>query len=97
MPQTTILAAGTAAGTSSNVTVAAGASAIISAFVAAGKVPPSVELGLYMATPGADAFVANLGEKPTVIHNPTTTPVVYRVKRENIASNGTAVGAVAIT
>ena len=97
MAQTTILTAGTTAATSSDVTVAAGANAVISPFVASGVLPASVELAIYMVTPGADVFVAELNNRPEVVTNPTATAIVYRVRRPDMSAYGVGVGVVAIT
>lgn len=97
MAQTTILAAGTTAATSLDVPVAAGASAVISPFVASGAVPASVELAIYMGSPGADVFVAELTNRPEVVTNPSATAITFRVRRPDISAYGVGVGVVAIT
>ena len=97
MAQTTILAAGTSADTSSDVSVAAGANAIF-ALLAASVPPDSIQLAIVIAiTGGAEAFVGYLGNEPVVVTNPSGSEIVYRVKREDVSGYGLNVGAVAIT
>lgn len=78
MAQSTILAAATAAGTSSDVVVAAGASVTIGLFVASGGLPPQDFALVYQDTPGGDNPLCELtGTKPTtVLSGPGTFRVV---------------------
>lgn len=80
MAQTTVLAAGTTAATSTDIVVAAGASVTVGLFVATGGIAVSGPVGeVWADTPGADIPVATLSvDKPaTVISGPGT----FRVKR----------------
>jgi hypothetical protein len=90
MPQTTILAAGQTAATSTNVVVAAGDVVSVGLFTAAGAVPSGVEIDIRMATPGEDNFVAKLTQanQTTAISGPGT----FRAYRKNIAAQGVNVG-----
>ena len=90
MAQTTILAAGQTAATSTDVVVAAGTVATIGLFTASGPVPCGVEIGVRIATPGEDNFVAKLTQanQVTVISGPGT----FRAYRRNIAAYGVNVG-----
>lgn len=99
MAQTTILAAGSGAATSSDVTVPPGGTAIVSMFIAAGSIPGSISLDVNLVTTaGAIARIGSInGEFPaTAIYNPTATAMVYRITRPNIASSGYSVGAIAV-
>jgi len=88
MAQTTILAAGSTAATSSDVTVAAGASVSVGLFSAAG-IPKDIELPIYMDTPSLDAQVGVLTAKtPAIV---LSGPGVFRVRREALA-NSVSVG-----
>ena len=89
MAQTTILAAGTSAATSTDVTIAAGAQKTVGVF-ATGGIPPSIELFVRMATPGGDNQVARLSSanQTTMLVGPGT----YRVARKDISATGVAVG-----
>lgn len=61
MTQTTILAAGVSAATSSTVVVAAGATVTIGLFTVAGLTAPSdVKLNITMKTPGVDNVIDQL-------------------------------------
>lgn len=90
MAQTTILAAGQTAATSSDVTVAAGAMLTIGIFTSSGPVPSGVEIDVRIDTPGEDNFVAKLTQanQVTVINGPGT----FRAYRRNIAAYGVNVG-----
>lgn len=90
MAQTTILAAGTDAATSSNIEVAAGAQKTVGIFSAT-SIPPSIELFVRMVTPGSDNQVARLSNasQTTMLVGPGT----YKVVRKDISDAGVAVGA----
>lgn len=80
MAQTTILAAGTTAATSTDVVVANGASVTIGIFTAsAAGIPGNEGVAVYIDTPGADMVEVELtGKRPTrVISGPGT----FRAKR----------------
>lgn len=80
MAQTQILAAGTTAATSTDVTLAAGAHAQISIFTAStGQIPDAARLELRIDTNGADALVDELTRERQSIH--LIGPGVYRVFR----------------
>ena len=89
MPQTTILAAAQTAGTSTNVTVAAGTVATIGIF-ASTAIPSIVEIDVRQVTPAGDNFVAKLthANQTTVISGPG----VFRAYRRNISAGGVNVG-----
>ena len=87
MAQSTILAAGTTAAVSSNISVAAGTSIIVGIFVDSGNIPNGVQLNLVMDTPGQDVSIAKLTTStPAVL---LTGPGTFRVIRAAIT---TAVG-----
>lgn len=89
MAQSTILAAGITAATSTDVAVAAGASVTVGIFAAgAGALPSSVQFRVYVDTPGADRVAAKLTQASpvTVVAGPCT----FRVRRP--AYTGTAFG-----
>lgn len=91
MAQTTPLAAGQAAATSSDIVVAAGASVTIGLFTdhPSGAVPGRFEYWLMADTPAQDRRVVDLGKvAPQVISGPGT----YRVIRPDISANGVNVG-----
>lgn len=82
MAQTTILAAGTTAATSTDVAVAAGASVTVGIFTAsASGIPGNTGVTVYIDTPGNDVVAAELtGNKPTaVISGPGTFRAVRGV------------------
>lgn len=90
MAQTTILAAGQTAATSSTVTVGEGESVTIGLFTATGPVPFAIELAVQVVTPGVPKGVARL-----TAANPTTVlagPGVFQVRRSNITAYGKNVG-----
>lgn len=89
MPQTTILAAAQTAGTSTDVTVAAGSVVTIGIF-AATAIPSIVEIDVRQDTPSGDNFVAKLthANQTTVLSGPGT----FRAYRRNIAAGGVNVG-----
>ena len=78
MTQTTILASGTTAATSSDVTVAVLANAVVGLF-ATGDVPDGVQVGVYADTPGDDVLIDTLGAQrlSVVLAGPGT----FRLKR----------------
>ncbi|SDF69712.1 hypothetical protein SAMN05216571_101259 [Onishia taeanensis] len=88
MAQATVLAAGTAAATSSDIVVAAGESVTVAIFAASGRLPTSVAFAVKQDTPGGDNVVARLTnvDRATVLAGPGT----YRVQRPAYA--GTAFG-----
>lgn len=90
MAQTTILAAGQTAATSTDVVVAAGSTVTIGIFTSSGPVPAGVEIDVRIDTPGADNFAAKLthANQVTVISGPGT----FRAYRRNIAAYGVNVG-----
>lgn len=78
--QTTVLAAGTTAADSSDITVEQGESVKIGLFSAAGGEPPmGAEFALVQETPGADDVIQTLGrrQKACVID----APGIYKIKR----------------
>lgn len=82
MAQTTILAAGTTAATSTDVVVAAGATVTIGVFTAAASgIPGNEGVQVYIDTPGNDQYAVSLtGNKPTqVISGPGTFRAVRGV------------------
>lgn len=80
MAQTQILAAGTTAATSTDVTLLAAAFANISAFTSGGSYwPANLALGVYIDTNGDDALVGTLTQNsPRFV---AQGPGVYRVRR----------------
>lgn len=90
MGQSTILAAGTTAATSSDVVVAAGETVTIGLFSpSSSTLPIAAGFSLRLDTPGQDVRVATLNN--TVIAVQVTGPGTYRVRRN--AYDGTAFGA----
>jgi hypothetical protein len=90
MAQTTNLAAGKTAATSTDITVASGAEATIGIFTDAGKIPDNVSLTLLQDTPGIDNVVAELSrELPSVI---VKGPNVFRVTRPAFSNLSVNVG-----
>lgn len=90
MAQSTILAAGTSAATSTDVPVAAGDVASVGIFVATGDIPREARCEVRMDTPGADVTLAVLTRE-----NPTTVvsgPGTFRVARVTVGREGTSVG-----
>jgi hypothetical protein len=90
MPQSTILAEGTAAATSTDVVLAAGASAVVGIFAASANVQVSQQIKVVIDTPGADNFVAllNDAQRQVQIFGPGT----YRVMRSAARPGGAAIG-----
>jgi len=89
MAQSTILAAGNTAASSTDVVVAAGDTVTVGIFAAAGgSLPASVAFRVEIDTPGTNAFVNKLTQtnRVTVIAGPCTA----RVRRP--AYTGTAFG-----
>ena len=80
MAQTTVLAAGTTAATSSDIVVAAGASVTVGLFTAdAGGIPGNTSAQVYIDTPGSDRIIETLsGNRPTAV---ISGPGTFRVKR----------------
>ena len=80
MAQATILAASTAAGTSTDVVVAAGSTVTIGLFTAdAGGIPPHEGGDILIDTPGNDLLVVSVnGVKPVV---QVSGPATYRSKK----------------
>lgn len=81
MAQATILAAATAAGTSTDIVIASGSSVTVGLFVASGGVPPQDYATVMQDTPGGDNVVTNLsGARPsTVLAGPGTFRVLKPV------------------
>lgn len=79
MAQTIILAAGTTAATSTDVTLAAGAFANIAAYTSSSQWLAGLNLGVYLDTGGDDALIATLNrDTPRFL---AQGPGVYRVRR----------------
>lgn len=88
MPQTTILAAGSTAATSTDVPVTAGSVACVGLFSAAG-IPRGIELPVMMDTPSLDVQIGTLTAKePAMV---LTGPGTFRVVRAALA-NSVSVG-----
>lgn len=89
MAQTTILSAGVDAAVSSDVTVEAGATVTIGAFVNSGYITPGTQLNVLIKTPGVDVTVGKLtSTMPAFLLN---GPGVFHVVRHEI-DNGEPVG-----
>lgn len=89
MAQTTVLAAGTTAAVSSNITVAANTTVKVGLFSSeANAVPLGARFNVMSDTPGADQFVATLDN--VYRHHVLAGPGTYRVSRN--AYSGTAFG-----
>ena len=89
MTQATILASGTGAATSSDITLVSGESKTVGLF-ATGNVPPGLEFPVMLDTPGDDVLVASLSWR-----NPATVlsgPGTFRIKRQDISAAGVSVG-----
>ena len=91
MAQSTILASAQTAGTSTDVTVAAGATAIVGMFAAAGvQIPEGVRCTVLQDTPGNDNAIHFLtAQEPATI---VCGPGVFRVWRPAITAYGVNVG-----
>lgn len=89
MAQSTILAAGQTAATSTDIVVADGESVKVGLFVAAGRVPTGVQCTIVEDTPGADNPVGLLGAALSVV---IAGPGTYRVLRPAIGHIGVNVG-----
>lgn len=98
MAETTILAPGTSAATSTQVSIAAGKTAIFAAYVASGAIPGSVEVALKLEVAGGVPVPIDMlrMDKPTTIHNPTETAISVIAVRPAL-SGGYSVGVKAIT
>ena len=80
MTQSTILASGTSAGTSSDVTIGAGGSASVGLFVSTGALPASLQATVLMDSPGnTDVQIGTLTSAAPAIS--ITGPGVFRVAR----------------
>ena len=91
MAQTTILAAGTSAAVSSNVTVAAGSVVSIGVFSDV-AIPAGVALFIKQDTPASsDNIVGKLTHNCRAVT--ISAPGTYRVSRSNISAGGVSVGA----
>lgn len=89
MAQSTILAAGTSAATSSEIVVAAGATVTVGMFVASGSLPGQ-PLAVMQKTPGGTIRVASLTpSRPSIA---ISAPGTYVVTRDN-NTGGVSVGA----
>lgn len=89
MTQTTILASGTTAATSTDVVLAAGAVANIGIFATSGTPPQSGNVAMVcMDTPGGDLDIMGLGADCPV--TAVSGPGTFRVKRAAVSS---AIGA----
>lgn len=89
MPQSTVLAAGITAATSTDIVVMDGSTVTVGIFSAApASVPPDLVLGIDQDTPGADNTVSYLDDtqRQVVLSGPGT----FRVKRP--AYTGAAFG-----
>jgi hypothetical protein len=79
MAQSTILAAGTTNATSTDITIAVGASANVGIFVASGSIPSDALFRVLMDSPGGDVPLISLDQG-----RPTTSiagPGLFRVER----------------
>jgi hypothetical protein len=84
MALNTILASGTAAGSSSNVVIADGASKTVGLFVASGEIGAIGFLSVMMITPGADLLVTRLSSaQPFVV---LAGPGTFKVVRTEMPS-----------
>ena len=90
MAQSTILAAGQTAATSTDVVLAPGAVATIGLFTSAGPVPSGVEIDVRIDTPGEDNFAAKLTQANQV--TVLTGPGTFRAYRRDISAFGVNVG-----
>ena len=80
MAQTTILAAGKTAATSTDVAVGAGSNATVGMYAGAGvTIPMNIELVIYADTPGGDQRVGVLNNKSPVVV--VSGPGTFRVTR----------------
>jgi hypothetical protein len=80
MTQTTVLAPGNGAASSSPIAVAAGATVAVGLFVASGSIPANAQFQLVRKTPGADLPISNAlsAATPQYLLN---TPGTYQVNR----------------
>lgn len=89
MTQSTVLAAGITAATSTDIVVAAGATVVVGIFsAAADAVPAGLVFGIDQDTPGADNTIGYLGGAQRQVS--LAGPGTFRVKRP--AYTGTAFG-----
>jgi hypothetical protein len=80
MTQSTILAAGTTAATSSDVVIAAGAVVTVGIFASSGAIPDGVVCSILQDTPGADVLLHDRLDA----NNPSTQitgPGTFRIAR----------------
>jgi len=84
MTQSTILASGTAAATSTDITIAAGAVATVGIFTAAASQSLDGYFSIMQDTPGEDAFVGILNGLQRSVQ--LAGPGVFRVKRPLIST-----------
>lgn len=89
MTQSTVLAAGITAATSTDIVVAAGATVVVGIFsAAADAVPPGLVFGIDQDTPGADNTIGSLDGTRRQVS--LSGPGTFRVKRP--AYTGTPFG-----
>ena len=84
-----ILAAGSTAAVSSDVTVAAGDSVTLSIYASTGSIPPGVDFIIKKDSSGVDVYVGRLNA-----YNPSTVlsgPGVFRVRRPLLATGSVGV------
>lgn len=89
MAQSTILAAGQTAATSTEIVIAAGDTAIVGIFASA-DIPNGVALSLHIKTPGRNGFVRKLTND--FHHTQIPGPASYYVNRPAITEHGVDVG-----
>lgn len=90
MAQSTILAAGTAAATSSDVVLAAGESCVVGLFSDTANAQVSQQVRVMMDTPGADNVVALLSTSQLQVQ--LAGPGTFRVVREEAPAGGASFG-----
>lgn len=98
MAQTTHLAAGQTAATSTDIVVAAGASVSVGLFTdrAGDAIPAALEIWLLIDTPGVDNRVIDLAKEPGNARA-VSGPGTYRVSRPLLTAYGVNVGVFAET
>lgn len=79
MAQSTILALGHLAASSTDIVIAAGASVTVGAFTADGAPPSGLQLSVMSDTPGADVLVGLITEQDRVVS--VNGPGTFRVLR----------------
>lgn len=91
MAQTTILASGTSAGVSSDITLIQGETRTVGIFHAAGDEPPDACcLTIYIDTPGEDRKIGVLNKAvPALV---ISGPGTFRIRRPDISQYGVSVG-----